>query len=211
MSKMTPPTTNFQSLTRKFSTSKKSRSFGGVQKGQEISKYKSRKFSKSKSSRNFLCPISQVELWGGGGGGIWHARWPLSHHQLKLWQENFLSKKSKKSRSFLSPKMSRNFLSPTSQVEFWGGGEEGMAYQISHHNLKDWQENFISPKKAIFFQQVKKFSKSNKSSWNCLSPTSQVEIWGGGGRYGIPDDTPPTTTSKIDKKMVISPKIQAIF
>ena len=47
-----------------------------------------KKLYKSKNSSNFLSPTSQefsksksqVELLGGGGGGVWHARWPLSHH-----------------------------------------------------------------------------------------------------------------------------------
>ena len=39
------------------------------------------------------------------GGGVLHARPPLPHHHLKLWQENFLS--------------------PKSQVDFWGGGGGG--------------------------------------------------------------------------------------
>ena len=65
--------------------------------------------------------------------------------------------------------MLRNFPSPKSQVELWGGG--GEAYGIpddtlSHHHLKDWQENFLHPK-------VKKFSKSKMSS-NFLSTSQEI-------------------------------------
>ena len=103
--------------------------------------------------------------------------------------------------------MSRNFLCPTSQVELWDGGEESMAYQMTH----------LPPPPQRLTRKIYK----SKNSSNFLSPTIQefsmsnkVKLSFGmvGGRHMEYQMThSPTTTSKIDKKILYSPKIQASF
>ena len=93
--------------------------------------------------------------------------------------------------------MSRNFLCPKSQVELWGGGEGvwHTRWHPSHHHLKDWQENVISPK----IQAIFKVQQNSRIFYVQQVKLSFGMVVGG---YGIPDDTPPTTTSKIDKKIL---------
>ena len=133
-----------------------------------------RKFYKSKNSSNFLSPTSQVELLGWWGGAYGMPDDTLSHHQLKLWQENFLHPKSQEVFSQVQnvKKFSKSNKSSWALGWWWGG----MAYQMTHLPPPPQRltRKFYKSKNSSNFQSPtsQEFSKSNKSR-NFLSPTSQ--------------------------------------